>query len=124
MPRAPGMVQSMPIRTEYEAKQKTCSLPCLTQTKFAITEPKTPDLRLSTLAGEMPDLKITRHLVETPEEAERVRFRGSPSILVDGVDVFADADAPVGLSCRVYQTANGPAGAPTLDELREAVTRG
>jgi len=42
---------------------------------------------------------------------------------VDGVDIFADADAPVGLSCRVYQTPDGPAGSPTLEQLRAAMTR-
>ena len=82
---------------------------------------KVADERLSTLVGEIPDLTITRHRVESPEEAERVGFRGSPSILVDGIDVFADPDAPVGLSCRVYQTSDGPAGLPTLQELREAL---
>lgn len=76
---------------------------------------------LSVLAQEVPDLGISHHLVDTPEEAERVGFRGSPSILLDGVDVFADPDAPVGWSCRVYQTPAGPAGSPTLDQLREAL---
>ena len=42
---------------------------------------KVADERLSTLAGEIPDLTISRHRVESPEEAERVGFRGSPSIL-------------------------------------------
>lgn len=85
---------------------------------------KKADTHLRVLASEIPDLVIARHLVETPEEAERVGFRGSPSILVDGVDIFADPDAPVGLSCRVYRTPEGSAGSPTLDQLREALTRG
>lgn len=51
--------------------------------------------------------------VTTPEEAERLRFRGSPTVPVNGVDPFADAEAPVGLSCRVFQTPDGPRGAPT-----------
>ncbi len=61
--------------------------------------------------------------MDSPEEAERTGFRGSPSILIDGADAFADPDAPVGLSCRVYQTPHGPTGSPTLDQLREALTR-
>ena len=85
---------------------------------------KVADNRLATVARDLPDVIITRHLVGTPEEAERVRFHGSPSILVDGVDIFADADAPVGLSCRVYQTPTGPAGSPTVEQLRAAMTRG
>lgn len=85
---------------------------------------KVADDRLATVARGLPDVTVTRHLVDTPEEAERVGFRGSPSILVDGVDVFADADAPVGLSCRVYQTPDGPAGSPTVEQLRAAITSG
>ena len=76
---------------------------------------------LRVLAQEAPDLRISHHLVDTPDEAERVGFRGSPSILLEGVDVFADPDGAVGLSCRVYQTPAGPAGSPTLDQLREAL---
>ena len=85
---------------------------------------KVADERLATVARGLPAVTITHHLVDTPEEAERVGFRGSPSILVDGVDVFAGADAPVGLSCRVYQTPDGPAGSPTVEQLRAALTGG
>lgn len=76
---------------------------------------------LDVIAAEHPEMSITRHIVDTPEEAERTRFRGSPSILVDGVDPFADPEDPVGLSCRVYQTPDGPAGSPTLDQLRDVL---
>ena len=79
------------------------------------------DERLSVIAAERADLQVTRHLVDTPEEAERVGFHGSPSILVDGVDLFAEPDAGVGLSCRVYRTPDGLAGAPTVEQLRAAL---
>ncbi len=59
--------------------------------------------------------------VETPEEAEQLRFHGSPTILVDGVDPFADESAPVGLSCRIYRTGDGPDGAPSVRQLREVI---
>ncbi len=77
---------------------------------------------LDTLAAEFPDVTLSRRLVDTSEEAERVGFHGSPSILIDGVDAFAPRDAPVGLSCRMYQTPDGPAGSPTLEQLRAALT--
>lgn len=79
------------------------------------------DERLTTIAAERPDIAVTRRVVDTIEEAERLGFRGSPSILVDGVDAFADGNVGVGLACRVYVTPAGSAGAPTLDQLR-AVT--
>ncbi len=60
---------------------------------------------------------ITYATVDTVEEAERVTFRGSPSILVNGSDPFAEPDSPVGLSCRIYRTDAGTEGAPSVDEL-------
>ena len=80
------------------------------------------DAHLRTLAAERPDLRIVHRIVDTPEAAEETRFRGSPSILIDGVDAFADADALVGLSCRVYQTPDGPAGSPTIEQLRAVLS--
>lgn len=68
--------------------------------------------------GETP---ITLEAVETREAAERLGFRGSPTILVDGRDPFADDDAPVGLACRIYATEDGFQGAPSLDQLRAAI---
>ncbi len=85
---------------------------------------KVVDERLSAIAAERADLTVTRHLVETLEKAERVGFHGSPSILVDGVDVFADPEAGVGLSCRVYRTPDGLAGAPTVEHLRAGLAVG
>ena len=81
------------------------------------------DAVLGRLAGEV-EFELTRRLVDTPEEAEALGFRGSPSILVDGVDPFAGGDEPVGLSCRIYQTPDGPAGSPTVDQLLAVLTRG
>lgn len=60
--------------------------------------------------------------VDTPEEAIQFGFLGSPSFMVDGRDLFADPGAPIGLSCRVYQTTAGLAGSPTISELRSAIT--
>ncbi len=78
---------------------------------------KIADERLRAIAADRPDITVRHHRVDTVEEAHRVGFRGSPSILVDGVDVFAG----VGLSCRLYQTPDGPAGAPSVDQLRAVI---
>ena len=65
---------------------------------------------------------VRLQLVSTPEAAAASGFRGSPTVLIDGVDPFADPDAPVGLSCRVYATPAGMAGSPTIEQLTEAIT--
>jgi hypothetical protein len=66
---------------------------------------------------------VTYQPIDTPKAAAEHRFRGSPTVLIDGVDPFVDADAPVGLSCRIYQTEHGPAGSPTLHQLHTAITK-
>jgi len=78
---------------------------------------QTADGHLRTLADEL-GYAIERIEVTAPELAEELRFRGSPSIHIDGTDLFAASDAPVGLSCRIYQTPDGPACSPTIDQLR------
>lgn len=77
--------------------------------------------RLSAIAQDRPDVTVTHRLVETPEDAEAIGFHGSPSILVNGTDLFPDPAAPVGLACRRYLTPDGFAGAPTLDQLWAAI---
>lgn len=67
------------------------------------------------------EVVIRRQRVGTVEEAERFGFLGSPTILIDGVDPFAAPGASPGLSCRVYRTEDGPAGAPTVAQIRQAL---
>lgn len=66
-------------------------------------------------------LVVKRRLVATVEDAQAARFRGSPTILVDGGDPFASGDEAFGLSCRLYQTPEGPAGSPTLEQLEAVI---
>ena len=69
------------------------------------------------LAHEHQDVTVHRRIVDTQEEAERVRFVGSPTILIDGVDPWTPEGAPVGLSCRMFTTPDGLRGSPTWDQL-------
>ena len=78
------------------------------------------DERLSEVARRF-GLSVEYQLVTTAEEADRVSFRGSPTILVDGVDPFAIGDEPVGLSCRIYRTPQGYAGSPTAAQIAAAL---
>lgn len=75
------------------------------------------------LLGSSEDV-LTLRRVETPEEAERLAFRGSPTVVVNGRDAFADASAPVGLACRLYPTAGGLAGSPTVEQLTSVLAGG
>jgi len=68
------------------------------------------------------DFELSYELVDTPERAEAIQFGGSPTVLVDDVDPFARGEPGGGLSCRIYQTPNGPAGSPSIAQLRQAIS--
>ena len=60
--------------------------------------------------------------VDTDEEARRLRFPGSPTIRVDGEDLFPVPDrTEYALGCRMYATAEGLKGSPTAMMLRAAL---
>ena len=61
--------------------------------------------------------------IQTPEEAERARFLGSPTILIDGRDPFPGSETTYGLACRTYPTKDGPQGSPTTDDVRAALEK-
>ena len=67
-------------------------------------------------------VEVERVVVDTPEKAESYGFLGSPSVLIDGVDPFAEPAAPVALSCRLYRTPEGVAGSPTVQQLVAALS--
>jgi hypothetical protein len=76
--------------------------------------------RLDDLARQW-HITVAHERVATPEAAERLAFRGSPTVLIDGLDPFATGDEPTGLSCRVYATPHGLDSAPTHQQLRAAL---
>lgn len=76
--------------------------------------------------GADPD-RVVYQQVTTAAEAAAAGFRGSPTILVDGTDPFADpsagVDRPAALACRLYRSAAGSEPAPTLEQLTAALHR-
>jgi len=66
---------------------------------------------------------VTVTVIESDDEAQRRRFVGSPTFLIDGVDPFSGAGAPGGLTCRLYETVDGLAAVPTVGSLRDALSR-
>ncbi len=61
--------------------------------------------------------------IATAQSAAEVGMRGSPTILIDGVDAFRSEPAEASLSCRLFPTPDGLDGAPTVAQLIDAVTR-
>jgi hypothetical protein len=83
---------------------------------------KVLDATLATaIAGLDIEATVDYHLIDTPQAAEEFGFRGSPTVLLDGVDPFADRDAPFGLTCRIYRTEKGLAGTPSAEQVHSAL---
>ena len=61
--------------------------------------------------------------VRTQDEAEALRFPGSPTIRIDGKDVDpAGATARPALNCRIYHLPDGRVSPiPSRDQLEEAL---
>lgn len=53
--------------------------------------------RLTTVLGDDPEVPVVRRSVTDPEEAARRGMHGSPTLLIDGRDRFADPDTPPSL---------------------------
>jgi hypothetical protein len=84
-------------------------------------EAATKTLRV-VLAEEGVEAEVELVAVNTDEEARRFRFPGSPTIRVDGRDLFpAGEREDWRLGCRVYATPEGLRGSPTAEMLRAAL---
>ncbi len=71
------------------------------------------------LVGTNPALIAVRR-IRTDEAATWSRFHGSPTFILDGVDLFPSTAEPA-LTCRVYRTGGGLSGLPSLEALRRAI---
>jgi len=78
-------------------------------------------LLIERLAGLNAEDCMSFELIATPEDAARVAFYGSPTILIDGTDPFPIATTSPGLSCRLYRTEHGAEPAPSASQLRKAL---
>ena len=76
------------------------------------------------LAQEDVEAEVELVAVNSDEEVQRLRFPGSPTIRVDGKDLFPVPErAGYALGCRMYATPEGLRGAPTTEMLREALAK-
>ena len=76
---------------------------------------------LASLVDQGLSADIGYETIDSHEAAVARGFRGSPTVLIDGVDPFANQGAALGLACRVYKTEDGYAGSPSLSQLRRAI---
>jgi hypothetical protein len=87
------------------------------------SHPEALELLEAVLAEQGVGATIALREVRTDEEAQALRFPGSPTIRVEGRDVDASgADGRPALTCRIYHLADGrPSPIPSREQLEEAL---
>ena len=81
-------------------------------------QPALENLKMA-IAAEKIAAEICLVNIQTPQQAQQERFLGSPSFLVNGVDLWPEERSHYTLSCRVYLTPTGLRGSPSTEMLRE-----
>jgi hypothetical protein len=69
----------------------------------------------------MPDVAVTVSVISSRADAEHRGFSGSPTILINGAEPFAEPARAPAVACRVYRTPAGLRGVPDAAALRAAV---
>jgi len=79
------------------------------------------DNLVAAINAEAVEAEIRLTEVRNWDHAVRLKFKGSPSFIVQGHDLWAEANDTVQMSCRVYVTPKGLMGVPTVEMLREKI---
>ena len=78
--------------------------------------------RLAAVLAGRDGVSVSREIISSESEAARWGMHGSPTLLIDGTDPFAEPGQRPSLSCRLYRDAGGRAsGAPSVAQLSQAV---
>jgi glutaredoxin len=87
------------------------------------TERAMAELREALIDVGLGDAEIRTREIDTDADAQQAGFRGSPTILIDGIDVAGASDEDqIGLGCRVYRRRDGRISpTPDPDDLRDAL---
>jgi hypothetical protein len=80
------------------------------------------EARLGQVLAGRPGVTVRRVQLGDLDAAARWRMHGSPTLLVDGRDPFAEPGTGPALACRLYRGEKGRLeGAPTMAALRQAL---
>jgi hypothetical protein len=78
--------------------------------------------RLAQVLDGRDGVSVSRQVIADEEDAARRGMHGSPTILVDGMDPFAEPGQAASVSCRLYRDGYGQVdGAPSVSQLRQAI---
>jgi hypothetical protein len=78
--------------------------------------------RLAAVLDGRAGVLVSHQVICDEGEAARWGMHGSPTLLVDGADPFAEPGQPPSMSCRLYRDENGQLwGSPSVGQLRQAI---
>ncbi|OLZ51590.1 alkylmercury lyase family protein [Amycolatopsis keratiniphila] len=82
------------------------------------------DNLLRTVLADHEDIRVVHRQILGQDQAEREGMRGSPTLLVDGIDPFAEPGSQPSVSCRLFRDEDGQAKpAPSKTALIAALFR-
>jgi hypothetical protein len=98
-------------------------LPTMTLEILQVPECPGADLLAARLDGLLAGrARVTRRVVASRAEAERLGMTGSPTLLADGADPFARPGLLPAVSCRLYRNEHGrQVPSPSAAQLRAAL---
>lgn len=78
--------------------------------------------RLTAVLDGRADVSVSQQVISDEGEAARWGMHGSPTLLIDGVDPFAEPGQTPSMSCRLYRAENGQlSGAPSVGQLQQVI---
>jgi len=83
-----------------------------------------PEQRLATVLERRAGVSVFREVISTEGEAGRWGMHGSPTLLIDEADPFAEPGQPPSMSGRLYRDDDGQlSGAPSVGQLQQVIGR-
>jgi hypothetical protein len=121
----PDTAQGMTNPARLVPADKVREEPVVHLTVLAVPGCPNADLleqRLTQVLEGRSDVTVSRHEISDQDQAARRGMHGSPALLVDGIDPFAQPGQHASVSCRLYRDRRGlHDGAPSVRQLRKAI---
>jgi|SRR5215469_5357092 len=78
--------------------------------------------RLAAILDGLAGVSVSHQEISDEGEAARYGMHGSPTLLIDGVDAFAEPGQLPSMACRLYRDGDGnAAGSPPATQLRQVI---
>lgn len=80
------------------------------------------DERLAQVLEGRTGVVVSHRVIDDLDEATRWGMSGSPTLLIDGIDPFAEPGQAASVSCRLYRRGGRAEMAPSARQLLDAIS--